>query len=206
MGGCPTNSAKRSAKAERDSAAACASDSMVQSRAGYSCSAVSARPTYGSRRPDEPVRAALGQRLEIAAHHVDEHELADASQHAFAAHATLGFRQRRAEIGAERAAAVVVDADHARQRGQQRVVGPRIAAEEAAHEMRGLRRLGAHRDARPAGGRRRAWRYIDMLGGWRMPKLGGEYMRVAMRQHDDVAGVELDRRLALERRTSSCLP
>ena len=63
-------------------------------------------------QPGEPVRAVGRQRLQIAADDVDEHQLAQAAEHALAAEARL-LRLGHGELHerAERPAGAIADAD-----------------------------------------------------------------------------------------------
>jgi hypothetical protein len=164
--------------------------------------ATSRAADIGIAQSRQPGGLTLGQRFQVTAHHVDEHQLADAAQHAFAAHAALGLGQRRAKVCAQCAARVIADADHARQGRQQRVVGTRIATQEAAHEVRGRALVGAHcdlhRQASVVG--HAIHRHVGRLA---HVAIRGQHVGVAMRQQDDVARHELDRILAFDHRPTT---
>ena len=138
-GGWPTSDTKRSCSAERDKPTWLLKSSIVHGAEGRSCSRASARPTKRSRKPASQPVVSLGQLIDVAANRVDEHHLAQALEHGFAAGAfrrRLGRGERR-ELLAPRAAAVGRQVQQARQRRDQRVERPQIAADEAADEIRG---------------------------------------------------------------------
>jgi hypothetical protein len=155
-------------------------------------------------QPGEPVHAVVRQGLQIAAHRIDEHQLAQVTEHGPAANAwRLRLRERDIDTGGDRAARFVVDADDARKRIEQRVVGSHVAAQEAAHEVHGLAAL-THRDVdgelpvlRPAIHRH--------IGRFAHADAARQHVGVAMRQHDDVAGVQPQRRLVAHARPARAL-
>ena len=142
------------------------------------------------------------QGLEISTNHLDEHQLAQLRQHAFAAGALLGrFHRRQADELAEPVgvvAGLVSGRDHRRQIVDQRIERLGITSEEPADELGGDRSLGAiiDEDRQLTGGGRveRARRSAVSPHA----RTAGEDMRVASGEDEDIAGLDHDRLLADE--------
>src|SRR5215472_7122070 len=134
----PTRSAKRSASTERDRPTSLASTSIVQLCEGAACISDSALPTKGSPQTRQPAGLFRRKRLQMPAHHLDEHQLAEFGEDAFAAGALVRrFLERKTDELAEPACVTVLgisSLDHGRQILEQRIERPRIAGEIAADD------------------------------------------------------------------------
>lgn len=156
----------------------------------------------------EPAAAFIGQYIDVTAHGIDEHHLAHAFEHRFAARPLVtrfddGLLH---EVINPALRARFLQMQEARQRRDQRIERTQIAAEKAAYEHRFIRVVGASIVAR-----------LDRVVGQREGQLidlhreridirfganarrARNHMRVAVRKHDDVAARKTHRRFADER-------
>ena len=163
-------------------------------------------PTKRSRRPASQPALSLGQGVGVAPHRVDEHHLAHAREHRLAARPLRARFEDRLlrELRDPRVVAAGLKVQHPRQRLDQRIERLQVAAEKAADD----RRVGA------VFGRRCSRHVEAVVGDLHRPALAGDLrepvevdpaahagrarddVRIAVREHDDVAGAELHRRPA----------
>ena len=178
-----------------------ASPSRVQGCAGPSWSSASARPTIGSRSPASHP-APPRQRRQMAPHHLDEHQLAEAQADAVTAGPGLArFRHRELDQLAERIVGgpeAPAQWSEGREGGQQRIEGAHVASQEPAHEMQPLRRprrpRGRRTAAVPPPSPRMKTQDLLEAGPPARVRRGRHGVRVAVREHEDVPGLEPARR------------
>ena len=161
-------------------------------RVGSPCSAASACPTTGSRNPGEPAGLGGRQRLEVVGgspRRTSAPTGAPGRSRRPRARCPTPARRCSAASPSHPVVACVAcrrEVDDRRQRREQRIVRTLVAAEEAADDRaraRGRRR----RARRPAAAASIGRANIDMSGAARMPGRARQDVRVALREHDEIA-------------------
>ena len=199
IGGCPTISVNRSARTDRETPTSRASRSTVHASLGSPCSAPSACPTTGSRKPASQPVCGGRQRLDVTADRLHEHELGEAREDVLRARTRAArLLQRDVEQHSQpfrrRAFAARGEMDHRGQRGEQRIEGTLVAAQETADEPRPLGASASHLvDERQ---RRRPARELRQVGSPSHPRRAGQDVRVALGQHEEVSLLHAERLLA----------
>ena len=156
-------------------------------------------------QPREPASLIRGQRLEVAADDIYEHQLAETPEHAFAAEPRLlRLGDRELDERVDGPARAVADADDGGQRRQQGIERPRVAPQEPADKARRFLGAVAHgdREGQLSVARRPVHRHVR-----RLTHTGRARHRVpvALREDDDVAGREADGRAPVDGRPAGAV-
>jgi hypothetical protein len=150
----------------------------------------------------EPPRLLRRQRRQMAAHHLDEHQLAETQTHAVPSGPGLArFGQGEVDQLAERIVGgpeVPTQVEQGREGGQQGIEGPHVAAQEPAHQAEPLRARAALADdeRQPSGGHLpHEGHDLVEAGPAARAGRGRHGVRVAAREHEDVTCLDPHGRL-----------